>query len=289
MGRHKIVRELKKCEATECSNTFEVISTSKKKKRFCCKSCSNKWQHENGVRKCHLPTVGNLKIWIAKYGEEIAAQKSVEYSLTMSKAIKNADMSKQKVDASKRFTEMNIAMKGKTLDEIYGLKRSQDMRLKRSTEMMGSKNPAYGRVYSRGGRSLKGTYKGYFFRSLLEYSFMKYLEKLGISLINVDYECFTIPYSLNGHDRTYKIDFFVEEQKIVYEIKQFFVTTMKNNDEFITKSKAAIEFLNARDIEYRVMTEKDFEKIAFDVALNDPDVIWDKRTFEYFRDKNAKK
>lgn len=51
---------------------------------------------------------------------------------------------------------------------------------------------------------LEGFDKGFFFRSLLEYSFMKHLEKRGFDLArDVRYERFRVPYVLNGTQRTY--------------------------------------------------------------------------------------
>ena len=33
------------------------------------------------------------------------------------------------------------------------------------------------------------------------------------------------------------------------------------------------------------MTENDFKKISFDIALKDPDIVWKKSTFKYFKEK----
>ena len=183
-------------------------------------------------------------------------------------------------DACERIAKRT---RGKTLTEIYGKEQADDIVQKISNSTSGSKNPAYGKVYNKGGKGIKGHYKGFFFRSLFEYSFMKHLENQGLTLgTDVDYECFTIPYMLDGRERTYRIDFYVPSQKIAYEVKPAYI--LKKLSPLIeTKWNAAREYLQQRGIEFRVMTEHNFPKIAFLVARQDLDVVWKEETFKYFR------
>lgn len=88
---------------------------------------------------------------------------------------------------------------GKTLEEVHGVELARKLRKSRSLHARGENNPAYGKIYVNGGKSVKGYYKGKFFSSLLEYSFMKHLESGGVSLdVDVDYECFVIPFVFDG-------------------------------------------------------------------------------------------
>ena len=147
----------------------------------------------------------------------------------------------------------------------------------------GKNNPAYGRVYVNGGKSVKGHYKGMFFRSLLEYSFMKHLESEGISLnTDVDYECFTIPYMFEDRSRTYRIDFYVKSRCIAYEVKPAYALKKAS---LINEAKwsAAREYFAIRDVKFELVSELDFPKIAFVIARQDTNVIWKEETFRYFK------
>ncbi len=172
---------------------------------------------------------------------------------------------------------------GKTLEEVHGVELAKQIRAKRSVASTGKNNPAYGKVYHDGGKSVKGYYKGKFFRSLLEYSFMKHMESEGLSLdTDVDYECFSISYVFEDRSRTYCIDFYVRSRQVVYEVKPSYVIKKVSA---INKAKwiAAREYFNQRGVEFRVVTELDFPKIVFDVARQDDDVTWKEETFKYFK------
>lgn len=180
----------------------------------------------------------------------------------------------------KRYAEEKT---GKSLEEVHGVELAQQIRDKRSEAARGKNNPAFGKVYANGGKSVKGYYKGHFFRSLLEYSFMKHLEREGLSLdVDVDYENFIVPYVLEGRERTYRNDFYVPSKQVVYEVKPSYVLKRVSaiND---AKWVAARAHLQQQGIEFQVVTERDFQKISFDVARQDVDVVWKEKTFKYFK------
>ncbi len=134
---------------------------------------------------------------------------------------------------------------------------------------------------SKGGRSVKGKYKGHFFRSLLEYSFMKYLEASGHD-INEDvlYEQIRIPIDVS---HTYCADFYVKSIRTLYEVKPSRLTSLKEN---VKKFAAAMTFCKQNNMSFRVVTEKDFHKYDFQIAQLDPDVEFDVRTFRFFNRNN---
>lgn len=172
---------------------------------------------------------------------------------------------------------------GKTLEEVHGVDLAQKIRANRSLHACGVNNSAYGRVYVNGGKSVKGYYKGKFFRSLLEYSFMKHLESEGLSLdTDVDYECFIVPYVFEGADRTYRIDFHVPVRRAVYEVKpSYAVKKVSPINE--AKWSAARAHFDQCGVEFYVVSEQDFSKITFDVARQDADVTWKEETLKYFK------
>lgn len=229
----------------------------------------------------------NYERWVEKYGDDIANIKQAEYLKNMSKAILCADMSLQKKRAGETFAAMNQSNKGKKLEEIYGEEKAKEIKRNQSIRYMGENNPAFGKVYKKGGRSVKGYYKGLFFRSLFEYSFMKHLELLGFDLANdIDYECFKVPYQIEGKNRTYTIDFYVKSINAVYEVKpNYQVKIMKDTDVLAIKIKAAQNFFTEKNITFSIVTENDFQKITFAEAKLDQNIKFDERTFEYFTGK----
>jgi len=231
------------------------------------------------------PRRSTYDYWLEKGGGEYADAKDAEYRKTMSEAILSADMSKQKLAARKTFSDMNRTNIGKTNIELYGHEKAERIRQKKSIAASGDKNPAYGKVYARGGRSVKGWYKTFFFRSLLEYSFMKYQESLGRE-IGKDFHPYEvlIPYiGSEGQKRTYRPDFLVLDENCVYEIKQSYALEFPVN---VEKFKAGKVFCDMNEKNFRVATELDFPKISFDEARLDKDIVWDERTFEYFKNDN---
>lgn len=270
-----------------CQNCNIEFSSDNPKRRFCCKSCSNKWRHSQGLMKNFRRTGSVYDCWIRKFGKEKADELLSDYQEGMKISIANADMSHQKEVARKLMAERNRSNLGKNLEEIHGEEKAKIIRKRLSESTLGSKNPAFGKSYSNGGRSLKGYYKGNFFRSLFEYSFMKHLESTGRSIeSDISYESFTIPYQKNGVERTYRIDFFDKVDKIAYEVKPYYVTQMKKllEDQEV-KWSSAREFFQNLGITFRVVTEKDFRKISFKEAVLDQDISWKEQTFSYFKSK----
>jgi hypothetical protein len=253
--------------------------------KTCSRSCSNRLAYLNGRRKDWGFKKGLFKHWDEVFSADIAQQKKSDFRVRMGNAIRSADMTNQKEKASATFRKMNTLRKGKNLEEIFGESKAASIREKLSNSRKGSLNPAYGKIYKYSGRSVKGYYKGKFFRSLLELSFMIHLENQNISLDSVRYECFSIPWiDDKGSSRSYKIDFFIPEENTVVEVKQSFALSDREN---ILKWKAASDFLSLSGIQFKVVTETDIQKIKFIDAQSNPDVSLDERSFKSFRRKSG--
>jgi len=251
---------------------------------FCNKSCRMKYEYANNIRRNFLNDKTTWEWWVSKYGEEEALRRKEHHrdATSLATSGENNPMygRHDHVHGLKRFAKEKT---GKTLEEVHGVDLARKMRENKSLHARGSNNPAYGKVYTKGGKSIKGYYKDKFFRSLLEYSFMKHLESEGLSLnIDVDYECFIVPYVFNGADRTYRVDFYVPSRHAVYEVKPAYamkgVTPINE-----AKWSAARVYFNQRGIQFYVMSELDFPKIMFDIARQDSDVTWKEETFKYFK------
>lgn len=167
------------------------------------------------------------------------------------------------------------ARKGMTIDELRGKESAALTRCRLSKSLSGSRNPAYGKTYERqGGRNL-GRYKGLLFRSLYEYSFLKFLESIGKDLIrDLAYEQISIPFQFEGTDRTYRPDFDVRGMGVI-EVKSVYETTIGplrclNEAKFL----AARKHFAASGKKFTVMTERDFPVFTKVQAKMDPEVTW---------------
>jgi hypothetical protein len=218
------------------------------------------------------------------YGVSIVFSKETLKKLSDASSGKNNGMYGRK--RSKEEMEPAWASRrGKTMEEVMGVERAAKLRKKRSENATGSKNPAYGKVYSNGGRSVKGYYKGKFFRSLFEYSFLKHIENRGVDVNNdVGYECFVIPYTLNGVKRTYTPDFYIPSENTVFEVKPKYAIGLSQN---VAKIEAAKSFFKEMGVLYAVVSEDNFRKIPFAEAKADKDIVFSEKTLTYF--KNTEK
>jgi len=237
-------------------------------------------------RKC-ITTTRNKKwaiggkAWQEKWGD-LADKKLEEFKLKMSSVTsgeRNAMYGKCHTQETKE--KINLLNK-RSYVEKYGVERASIIIRKLSEALSGEKNPAFGKIYKNTGKSVKGYYKNKFFRSLLEYSFMKHLELMNVNLDDIDYENFLVPWiNENGINRTYRPDFYHPSASVVYEVKQSYAVSYNE-----LKHNAARDYFKERKIEFRIVTEKDFEKISFDVAIKDENVKWDERSFLPFNKKS---
>lgn len=254
----------------KCGDTFRAYLI----RPYCSKSCSTSIRNQNH---------NMYDDWVKKYGPEIAEQKLIAFKKKLSEKFsgeRNPMFGDH--EHTKGWRTRSANMRGKTLEELYGPDRAIDIRRRQSDAMTGVKNPAYGKIYMNGGKSLKGYYKGKFFRSLLEYSFLKHLESQGVDLdSDVVYEGVLIKYEFNECERTYRPDFYVKSQHTMYEVKPSYAICQELN---CAKFEAAREFFQVQGDQFKVVTEQDFIKIELVDAIQDQDVVWNEKTFLYFKD-----
>jgi hypothetical protein len=177
-----------------------------------------------------------------------------------------------RVEKMKRSAAWWYALRrGKSVEELYGDAKGQEIRQTRSLKNRGSNNPSFGKVYDNGGgRGLIGKYKGRLFRSAYEYSFYKAMEQQG-RLQDVRYEGVRIPYTLKGTERTYAPDFLVGGSEL-YEIKsKWHLEQSRDMNE--AKFAAAEDFCTARGWTFCVLTEDNFFVYSRAYIRNDPDVV----------------
>jgi hypothetical protein len=162
------------------------------------------------------------------------------------------------------FTKMlaTFSQSGISYEERYGVKRSNEMKQKIGEKSAGVKNPMFGKLSTskkRTNRGINGFYKGHYFRSLIELSFMKHLERTGLSLDNdVQYETISVIYEFENSLHTYFPDFYIPSQSIIYEIKHSSETkelSARNHAKFT----AMENFCKLNALTFKVLTEHDFK------------------------------
>lgn len=144
-------------------------------------------------------------------------------------------------------------------DEKYGKERADRMREHAKTHnnlvpKYGKDNPQFGKpAHKKSGRGISGYYKGYFFRSLLEASFIHHMVTSNIKFENGEKRKYAIPYIFDGRNRNYFCDFVIDGD--YYEIKPSKLLTYPQN---IEKFKYAETHCNNKGVSFFVKTEKDF-------------------------------
>jgi len=143
--------------------------------------------------------------------------------------------------------------------EELGLVKYKESLVKTSKTISGSGNHMYGKPSPQGsGNGWSGWYKGKYFRSIMELSFIiNYLEKNKIKYSSAETRELSVQYTdWKGSERNYFPDFLLEE-KTIAEIKP---KRLIQSDGVKRKKEAAEKHFSGK-YEYKIFTEDDFEKL----------------------------
>ena len=131
----------------------------------------------------------------------------------------------------RNYNGKNNPMYGKSVYDIwvdkYGKeeadKKNKIWKQKQGKKLSGKNNPMYGKPSPMGsGNGWSGWYKGYFFRSILELSYLKYLIDNDIKFVSCDNKKeFKIKYLKNGQERNYFPDFYLKDTQEIIEVKPY--------------------------------------------------------------------
>jgi hypothetical protein len=229
------------------------------KKDLCC-GCLLKVQYAKGLRKSKgwdfLNKRGNT--YVKRFGAKRA--KEIKEKIGVHSRGKNNPMYGKNYQCYGAVKRTRLFVKGKKFEEIYGKKKAKEMRDRLSNASRGKNNPMYGKPTPVGcGKGWKGWYKGYFFRSCLELSFIvNFLEPNNIPYKTAERDPFRIPYlDENKRRRTYTADFVVK--KYLIEVKPYEHLNKPIN---VIKRNAAIRWCRKNGYNYKTYTEKDFESLT---------------------------
>jgi len=140
---------------------------------------------------------------------------------------------------------------GKTLEEIVGVVRSIEIKAKLSKINSGENNPMFGKPAPQGsGNGWSGWYNGWFFRSILELSYMiKVIERYSMKWETGENHKYKIPYTdTYGVCRNYFPDFIINDKYIVEIKPNRLIKTLK----VIEKINAGIEYCNTNNMIYKI-------------------------------------
>lgn len=229
-----------------------------------CWGCKLKVQYAQGLRKSKgwdfLNKKGN---YVKRFGAKRA--KEIKDKLSARRKGKNNPMYGKNHQCYGVVRRTELFLKGKKFEEIYGRKKAKEMKNKMSKASSGKNNPMYGKPTPVGcGKGWKGWYKGYFFRSCLELSFIvNFLEPNKINYTTAERNPYRIPYrDKTGRKRTYTADFVVRKDLI--EVKPSVYLKKPIN---ILKRNAALKWCRKNGYNYKIYTEKDFKILSHEDML----------------------
>lgn len=160
---------------------------------------------------------------------------------------------------TKGLVAYSKSCKGKTLEEIHGAELAKTMRKQMSISRSGKNNPMFGKPSPQGsGNGWSGWYKKFYFRSLLELSFLvKFCPESSAEDISIPY------IDQFGHARTYHPDY--RNANIIYEIKPKKLIRSKDN---ILKFEAAKKYCINNNLIFHLLTEDDIIRLTEEEIYN---------------------
>jgi hypothetical protein len=240
-----------KCLA--CSFPEEI---AQRKERF--KGSSNPRFGKPGTMKGRNP----YDLWVEKYGTEEADRRKSELNSKQGRP----HTKDWKEDHSRKMTESN-SMAGRSIYSVwlenYG-KEEADCRMiasraKWSLASSGSNNPMFGKPSPIGsGCGWSGWYRGHYFRSLLELSYMLKFDEEGTVWESAEKKYHKIPYQTSTGSKNFFPDFYLPLTEEFVEIKPRALTYTEGNK---AKFAAAKNLLGDK---FKVLTEDNIHKIQGD-------------------------
>jgi hypothetical protein len=269
-----------KCEKCGKESVISLYQQQKNLKKYqidLCRGCMQHMQALSGSRDKQYINAGiaSSKKMKGKTYEEL-------YSLEKSEKIKAAQSIGSAGENNWNFGGtwhgVNPAenQKGKTLEELYGSTKANIIKDKISKASSGENNPMFGKPSPQGsGNGWSGWYKGWFFRSLKELSYMIYIiERFSMNWKTAETKAYKIEYvDYKNSKRTYHPDFIIEDKYLV-EIKP---KSLWKSDNVKRKKEAAIKFCENKKIKYKLTeSPKLIQKEDIKKLINEKTLIFTK-------------
>jgi hypothetical protein len=175
----------------------------------------------------------------------------------------------------------STGMKGKSLYSLwiekYGVEeadiRKEELSNKRSKNSIGSNNSMYNKpVPKKSGKGASGYYKEFFFRSILELSYIiNILDRFNLDWKSAETEELKIKYKdYFGNSRTYVADFIVNNKYLIECKPKALVNTPLVN----LKKTAAEKFCIDNNLIYKIVSPRRLEQKAIDILISKGDLFF---------------
>lgn len=204
-----------------------------------CESC-----RKNNLQKERNPFFGKSH---SKESKDKIAYFNSEVRILSDEFLERAKSNLAKVTNKRSSYDIWLEKFGKEIAD----QKLQSFKNKQSKNQSGTNNPMYGKPAPQGsGNGWSGWYKGWYFRSLRELSFMiNTIEKQSLQWRTPD-KTFKISYKdYKGETRTYFPDFIIENTKVV-EVKP---ERLHNTPKVLSKRLAAEEFCQKLSMTYEMI------------------------------------
>jgi hypothetical protein len=254
----------------KCGKEYEKIYLLVKQaiikyKQDLCGSCRMKWQIEHGERN---PNAAIIKYNLSRKGKTFNELFGEDKANVLKQKIRIANSGNNNPMFNTNAYEIWIKKYGKTeADKLYlertKLKKTyiptKETRLKHSISVSGDKNPMFGKPAPQGsGNGWSGWYRNYYFRSILELSYLKYLLDNNIKFESGEKRDYKITYydSFLRKKKNYFADFYLIDTKELVEIKpSTLINIIKNKDKFAAAK-------NNYGDKFKIITENDIKKLT---------------------------
>jgi hypothetical protein len=286
----------------------DVFHTSKynrnaqdKKKRPCrtCSSIAKNKKYGNNKKFIERyatkgKNTGKNNAFFGKEHTEKSKEKMQISQQELDKKNNQSYQNKEFKEKCRRNGKLN-GMRGKNVYSIwvtkYGKeeadKKDKIRKKKWSIAASGKNNPMYGKPSPQGsGNGWNGWYKGWFFRSLKELSYMiKEIEGRNKKWRTAETKDLRIKYvDYKGDERTYVADFFVEEKYLI-EVKP---EKLKSSITVRLKQAAAEQFCKENAFIYKIESIKTLSEQTIKKLHDSGDIKFTKRYEEKYNEKYNK-
>jgi hypothetical protein len=241
----------KNCPKCECEITYKTENGYKNsiKNNSVCRKCASSGEN-NGM----FGRTGELNSFFGKKHSKETLEKQSKIKLGKTHSLDSLEKMKGLSSGGKN------GMFGKSFYGIwvkkYGIEIADEKLIcykkKQSENNSGENNPMFGKPSPTGsGNGWSGWYKGWYFRSLRELTYMvKVIERFNLSWECGEQKKYKIKYTtFNGKERNYFPDFIINGKYIVESKPK----KLWGSDSVVSKKGAAIKFCDSNNFKYKLV------------------------------------